>query len=60
MATCYESFPQRRRLVIPLERKAQATEAVGDELLAPKADNFTKGETNAGQVVAIGDDCGFP
>jgi hypothetical protein len=32
---------------------AQATEAVDDELYAPKANSFTKGEATAGQVLAI-------
>jgi hypothetical protein len=32
---------------------AQATEAVGDELYAPKVNSFTKGEATAGQVLAI-------
>jgi hypothetical protein len=47
--------------VIPLGRKTQVTEAVGDELKTPKADGFTRGEFNTGQGVVIGNaDLPFP
>jgi hypothetical protein len=45
-----ESFPSRVRLT---------TEAVGDELQAPRADSFTMGKYNIGLVVATGNDGGF-
>jgi hypothetical protein len=32
---------------------------VSDELQVPKADGFTPGELDAGQVVGVGDDGGF-
>jgi hypothetical protein len=37
----------------------QAAEVIGDELQAPKVDGFTRGESNAGLVIIIGDDGGF-
>jgi hypothetical protein len=38
-----------------LGRKTRVTEAVDDELQAPKADGFTEGESNVGLVVVAGD-----
>jgi hypothetical protein len=45
--------------IIPLMRKTHVTESVSDELQALKVDGFTQGESNVGQVVAIGNDNEF-
>jgi hypothetical protein len=40
--------------VILLRRKTQVAEAVDSELQAPKADDFSWGESDAGQVAVVG------
>jgi hypothetical protein len=45
--------------IIPLMRKTHVTESVSDELQALKVDGFTQGESNVGQVVAVGNDNEF-
>jgi hypothetical protein len=42
--------------VTPLGREAQAAEAVGHELKAPKAKGFTEGEAIARQAFNVGGD----
>jgi hypothetical protein len=45
---------ERDTWVIPLRRKTQVAEAVDSELQAPKADDFSWGESDAGQVAVVG------
>jgi hypothetical protein len=45
--------------VLPLGRKAQATEAVGGELQSSKTNGLTRSESNTGRVVAVGNEGEF-
>jgi hypothetical protein len=53
-----EPFPRIRRLIHFLRRKSSCYQS-GDELEAPKANTFAKGEATAGLVLAVGDDDEF-